>query len=664
MEVKNANISSLFLLLITLSLANIHTQVSKKSHQEMMITTNKHYNNNKKQCIFYYYYLGRSLQFWALLALTTWCLLLFAQIFTNNGSLHQPDEHYEDAGSTRLLLLLQQRKGQYHHHQQQQQQQHDDMNANLLRKQQQQQQQIGGGVVVHLETASQESLAAAAAAAAAVAAAKAAAAQPIVVVVEQPGPGDDDDEYHKTTSTSTLRRLPFNKHPTATTTTRMSQQQQQQQQKDDDDDDDDETSTAYDEFRSEPVDSAAVVVNNDEQEAMHDVVSLEEAEQDENENNEPGNNNNEEYMVEAANSSVDETSKEEEEDTVGNDVESNHDTVHYYNCTNEKGQVVTLQQVPAFIIIGAQKAGTSALYDLLNLHPLLQGSRNPETHFFDRRLPINYLQSNNIATNNVTWANEYRCKVREIYAKKFFPYEMLLDQPQIKFFDKTPAYITSTGAPFRVHAIAPWSKIILSLRNPVHRAFSQHRMEWLPQQAHLTFEERIGVSLDMLRTMPQYSINQIPATDNFTRPSRQLMRQNTTADYAKIDAADVWKQRNMIHRGFYLEQLKPWLQYYTLGKTLLVVQYEVFQRHPEKVLHQILDFVGVERPPPGSSGIYSEQVLAQPYGPGRMRASPGSSMAEVPAPTPEALEFLAKLYRPFNEELANVLGEEWRGVWD
>jgi Sulfotransferase domain len=336
------------------------------------------------------------------------------------------------------------------------------------------------------------------------------------------------------------------------------------------------------------------------------------------------------------------------------------DDIVQYNCTNEDGQLITMQQVPAFIIIGAQKAGTSALYDLLNLHPQVQGSLQPEVHFFDRRLPIDFLKN----ATNATWADAYRCKVREIYAKKFFPYQQLENNPHLKFFDKTPAYITSKGAPFRVHAIAPWSKIVLSLRNPVHRAFSQHRMEWMPHQPHLTFEERLAVSLDVLKRVkrPIRYADSIPDTDPFIRPSRELMRHNTTKELEKIDDGfEIWKSRNLIHRGFYLEQLQPWLEYYTLGKNLLVVRYEEFNNNPEAVLGQILDFVGVERPPPGT--IYNDNVLSQPYGPGRMRDSPGA-MGEVPPPAPGSFEFLTQLYKPYNDQLADVLGEEWRGVWD
>ena len=31
---------------------------------------------------------------------------------------------------------------------------------------------------------------------------------------------------------------------------------------------------------------------------------------------------------------------------------------------------------------------------------------------------------------------------------------------------------------------------------------------------------------------------------------------------------------------------------------------------------------------------------------------------------PETRRYLSALFRPYNEQLADILGEEWRGVWD
>lgn len=40
---------------------------------------------------------------------------------------------------------------------------------------------------------------------------------------------------------------------------------------------------------------------------------------------------------------------------------------------------------PSFMIVGAQKAGTSSLHYYLNQHPQLKGTKPKELHFFDRK---------------------------------------------------------------------------------------------------------------------------------------------------------------------------------------------------------------------------------------------------------------------------------------
>ena len=62
--------------------------------------------------------------------------------------------------------------------------------------------------------------------------------------------------------------------------------------------------------------------------------------------------------------------------------------------------IVPEQRLPLFLVIGAQKAGTTFYRHLLNLHPALQSSRgmegNPggETHFIQYKAKLNATQAN------------------------------------------------------------------------------------------------------------------------------------------------------------------------------------------------------------------------------------------------------------------------------
>lgn len=107
---------------------------------------------------------------------------------------------------------------------------------------------------------------------------------------------------------------------------------------------------------------------------------------------------------------------------------------------------------PDFLIIGAQKGGTTWLYETLRnldgvFFPTLTGKHDPsEVRYFDERLfyPL-------------TWySNLYKGHENEIKGDKT-PKYYLLSKPQIKF----------------IYSLIPHVNIIFILRNPVERAWSQ-----------------------------------------------------------------------------------------------------------------------------------------------------------------------------------------------
>jgi hypothetical protein len=105
-----------------------------------------------------------------------------------------------------------------------------------------------------------------------------------------------------------------------------------------------------------------------------------------------------------------------------------------------------------FIIIGAQKCGTTSLHKYLESHPQLYLLPEKEVPYFSN--------------------DEYRARGWEWYVKDFFA-----QAPPGKLWGKsTPAYMTSFEVPKRIHAQMPAVKLIALLRNPVDRAFSHYKM--------------------------------------------------------------------------------------------------------------------------------------------------------------------------------------------
>lgn len=106
--------------------------------------------------------------------------------------------------------------------------------------------------------------------------------------------------------------------------------------------------------------------------------------------------------------------------------------------------------MPNCIIIGVQKAGTLALLWFLGSHP--QVARNPEINeynFFD----FNY-------KNGLDW---YKNKM---------PYSL----PGQVVIEKTPTYFRSSEVPARIFKMNPRINLILTVRDPVHRALSDYLM--------------------------------------------------------------------------------------------------------------------------------------------------------------------------------------------
>jgi len=105
-----------------------------------------------------------------------------------------------------------------------------------------------------------------------------------------------------------------------------------------------------------------------------------------------------------------------------------------------------------FFIVGAQRSGTTYLYNLLDKHPEISMAKPvyPEPKFF--------LQNNSIKKINQ-------------YEKTFFKEK--LKQKKV-YGEKSTSYYITPQVPKRLISAYPNSKTIFILRNPVYRALSHY----------------------------------------------------------------------------------------------------------------------------------------------------------------------------------------------
>ena len=183
-----------------------------------------------------------------------------------------------------------------------------------------------------------------------------------------------------------------------------------------------------------------------------------------------------------------------------------------------KHRLGNLHTLPDFIIIGGQKCGTTTMYDLICRHPNVHRADQKEMHFFSTGYE-----------RGVGW---YRARfplhLRRVIAAR-------CGTPWITG-EATPNYLncaTRIGpeVPERVRQLVPNTKLIVLLRDPVDRAYSQGRMNKRRGIEDKSFDEAIhakptylahGTYARHLKVWKQYFY-----TDQFHIIQSEIFRQAT-----------------------------------------------------------------------------------------------------------------------------------------
>lgn len=128
-------------------------------------------------------------------------------------------------------------------------------------------------------------------------------------------------------------------------------------------------------------------------------------------------------------------------------------------CCCEEGPVRGggLVCLPYFFIIGAQKSGTTALFSYMIRSSNVLPSKTKEIHFFDR-----------FDDMLMDWPQEVTKYLESFHRNK--------DPASLVTVDTTPSYVLSARTGRVLRSWLPQSKLVLVLREPVDRAFSEYQM--------------------------------------------------------------------------------------------------------------------------------------------------------------------------------------------
>ena len=199
-----------------------------------------------------------------------------------------------------------------------------------------------------------------------------------------------------------------------------------------------------------------------------------------------------------------------------------------------------LRVLPDLIVIGVVRSGTTSLYHYLSQHPSVVKSAYDELGYFD--------------SNYKLGLNWYKSFFPSIFEKK----KVMQKNKKFMTYDVTPFYIYHEKAPERIHQILPNSKLIIILRNPVDRSYSNY---FLGNQKK-NFEEIIA---DEKKILNKINKNNVDEYYNFVHTS-------------------------MLARGFYAEQLENWYKSFSKDQ-ILIIKSEEFATDTNKIMNNIFDFL-------------------------------------------------------------------------
>ena len=196
--------------------------------------------------------------------------------------------------------------------------------------------------------------------------------------------------------------------------------------------------------------------------------------------------------------------------------------------------------LPNFLVIGAQKSGTTSLYRSLGRHPEMVRAAHKELHYFDRE-----------HGRGRAWYERQLPSRLRVFARRLIGRRTVSGEA-------TPVYLALPDVPARVRALLPDVRLVALLRDPTRRAISHYHHRVRNQ----------GESRPMTAVLDA----------ELSRAARSGESSLPPLGY--------------LARGHYAEQLERWLKHYPRGQ-MLVLPAEPFYANPAPTVRRVADFVGL-----------------------------------------------------------------------
>jgi hypothetical protein len=250
--------------------------------------------------------------------------------------------------------------------------------------------------------------------------------------------------------------------------------------------------------------------------------------------------------------------------------------------------------MPDFLLIGAQKSGTSSMFAYLKQHPQIVRPIFKELYYFDRHYHrgLHWYGCNFPTRSAIERRNDHHGRAHLT-------------------FEATATYIFDAQVPKRIAQDIETRKFIVLLRNPADRAISAYWHARRMGRETRSLDEALKIDLERFEAEKAFEEGSGP--EPVGPPPRPTY----------------------LRRGIYHEAVSRW-QHVFAPENLLVLQSETMFADPAAIMKRVFGFLGL---PPGGQIDFEAQNV------GRYNGSDA-----------DARRFLEDFYRPHNARLNAMTG--------
>lgn len=255
------------------------------------------------------------------------------------------------------------------------------------------------------------------------------------------------------------------------------------------------------------------------------------------------------------------------------------------------------RQLPSFILVGAQRAGTTSFFRALQSHPLIHSANfHKGVNYFD----VNYRKGPDWYAGHFPTAAHLRWRTRDVAGDP-------------NTFEASGYYMFHPRAAERMAQDLPDVRILMMLRDPVERAYSAWKHELARGFETETFERALELEEGRLAG----EVERMCADDDYQSAAHRHQAYRL--------------------RGQYADQLTRLQDYFPTDR-IHVIESEAFFEQPERTYAGVLDFLGLPR------------VMPQRFD--RWNGRPSSPMGD------DTREELRRHFEPHDGTLAALLGRD------